>query len=110
MLFNNITVRTPINRKRLSYYCSKFFKLNFNSKYICVQAKVRDASGKTYNIGENYNINVSDVKNLPSYRIKIIDDYEKYLLLGNKSNCVLIFTSFTYVSFIALFNKEIFFF
>ena len=43
-------------------------------------------------------------------RIKIIEDYVNYLLLGNKCNCVLISISFTYISFIALFNKEIFFF
>ena len=42
-------------------------------------------------------------------RIKIIEDYVNYLLLGNKSNCVLISIYFTYISFIALFNKEIFF-
>ena len=88
MLFYYITVKTPLKRKRLSLYCGKFFKLNFNSKYVCVQAKVRDMAGKTYNIGENYNINVSEAKSLSSYRIKIIEDYEKYLLLGNKSKIV----------------------
>ena len=43
-------------------------------------------------------------------RIKIIEDYVNYLLLGNKCNCVLISISFTYISFITLFNKEIFLF
>lgn len=82
-LFHYITVKcNPITRKRICIYCTKFFRLNFNSKYISVQVKIRDISGQTYNIGKEYYIDVSDNKNLNSYKTKIIDEYENFLLTG----------------------------
>ena len=80
MLFHYLKVKSTLTHTKISSYCSIFFrKLNIDSKYICVQVKIRDVNGQTHNIGKIYNVDISNRRNISSFKTQIIDDYEDFI-------------------------------
>lgn len=83
MLIHINKVKKPLTRAKLNNFCSKFFKLNFNSEYISVQLKFKDIDNQIYDIGKPCVVNITQKRSIQSYKIHVIDEWENFLILPN---------------------------
>ena len=80
MLFHYLKVKSTLTHTKISSYCSIFFrKLNIDSKYICVQVKIRDVNGQTFNNGKIYNVDIYNRRNIASFKTQVIGKYEDFI-------------------------------
>ena len=74
-----IKIKTDLNKNfYLNRYITKFSKLPFKGRFIKVQMKLRTIDGQVYLIGNQCYLDLKNLKTLTSYKLIIMDFYEKF--------------------------------
>ena len=83
MLLFVIRIKSALNKNYLNGYISKFFKLPFESRFVKIQLKLKTVDDQIYSIGNQCFIDLNNPKTLTSYKLLIIDFYDKFLSIPN---------------------------
>ena len=83
MLLFVIRIKSSLNKNYLNGYISKFFKQPFERRFLKIQLKLKTVDGEIYSIGNQCFIDLNNPKTLASYKLLIIDFYDKFLSIPN---------------------------